>query len=210
MSMRGILENTGDNVVYHVEDIWITKISVPYCNAMTDMHSDGGNSYLSLELSIFCRELFHCGGCHCHLFSSHLSHCILLYPLNVSGLLRNPGRFLFCLGSFATGDGLRTSWSRKCIRTQLRPAVTWAKHKGPGPKPSSAHAVTALTRAMGMHTCPYANVEQMGLFSFAAHDSSKAEYLLCTNFSVMTKADQYTLIWYWCRTVDRDPKPLFL
>lgn len=70
MSVRGILENTEDNAVYHKEDIWITKISATYCSALMETHSSERNTHLDLELSVFCWELFHLW---C-IFPSHLSH----------------------------------------------------------------------------------------------------------------------------------------
>jgi len=100
MSTRGILENTEDSVVYHEEDIWITKISIPCCSAMMEMHSGERNACPGLELSVPCRKLFHHEGCHHHLFPSRLSHHTLPCPSNVGGVFRSPGRFLFCFGVF--------------------------------------------------------------------------------------------------------------
>lgn len=90
MSVRGILENTEDNGVYHEEDIWITKISVPHCSALMETHSGERNTRSGLELSAFCRELFHWGGCHHHcLFPSHLSHLTLPHPSSVEAVPRD-------------------------------------------------------------------------------------------------------------------------
>ena len=66
---------------------------------MMELHSGERNTCSGLELSIPCRELFHHGGCHHHLFPSLLSHHTLPCPSNVSGLFRSPGRFLFYLGA---------------------------------------------------------------------------------------------------------------
>lgn len=70
MSVRGILENTEDNAVYHEEDIWITKISAPYCSALMETHRSERNTRLDLELSVFWWEAFHLW----RIFPSHLSH----------------------------------------------------------------------------------------------------------------------------------------
>lgn len=155
MSMRGILENTEDNVVYHGEDIWITKISVPYCSAMMEMHSSERNACSQLELSVPCKELFHCGSCHHHLFPSHLSyqHCPVP-PTSVvflGALEDSSSAWGFChkrWSSDFTGFSV-WRWGGKCIRIQLQAAVPLAKHGGRGPEPSSAHTGTPALRANG-------------------------------------------------------------